>query len=82
MEQVSWCLHFEYISTYNAAIDGVKQNAASMEIPAPVVAQQLQAMNQGFAPLNFKVVDTQAGQPITQGTTEETLKNRFKPASL
>lgn len=67
-------------TVYEGAITSIVQAAASMTIPANMVATQLQTYNQTtFEPLNFKVVDTKPGQPIAQNTTKEALKARFKP---
>ena len=64
---------------YDAAITQLAQTAASMTIPASMIATQLQTYNQSsFGPAGFKVVDTKAGQPIAQNTTKEALKARFK----
>ena len=63
---------------YETAITSVVTAAANGDIPANMVAQQLKAINQGLAPLNFKVVDTKAGQPIAKGTKADALKARFK----
>ena len=46
------------------------------------IPPKLQEANRNFAPFGFKVVDTQAGQPIAQATGEDALKARFKPEAL
>ena len=78
----SFTMNQQQQMTYDAAIDAVKQQAAVQEIPANMVELQLQGMNQSFANLGFKVVDTKAGQPIAQGTDENALKARFKAEAL
>ena len=66
-------------TVYEGAITSIVQAAASMTIPANMVATQLQTYNQTtFEPAGFKVVDTKAGQPIAQNTTKDALKARFK----
>ena len=67
---------------YNETIASVKSEAATREIPADEIAYQLQIMNQQFASLNFKIVDTKEGKPIANGTDENALKARFKPEAL
>ena len=65
-------------TAYEGAITGIVAAAATMTIPADMVATQLQTYNQSFEPAGFKVVDTQAGQPIAKGTQADALKARFK----
>ena len=75
-------MNAEQKQAYDAVIGLVKQSAAAHEIPADEIAYQLQIMNQQFASLNFKIVDTKEGKPIAKGTDENALKARFKPEAL
>ena len=69
-------------TAYNRTIFFIKERAASQAIPANDIPPKLQDANRNFAPFGFKVVDTQAGQPIEKGTTEDALKARFKPEKI
>ena len=75
-------MNAEQKQAYDAATGVVKQSAAAHEIPANIVELQLQGLNQQFAALSFKVVDTRKGKPVAKGTDENALKARFKPEAL
>ena len=66
-------------AAYDAAIAAIVNDAAMSEIPAATVAQKLEQLNTVFAAIGFQVVDTKAGQSITEGTSEADLKARFVP---
>lgn len=66
-------------AAYDAAIAAIVNDAAMSEIPAATVAQKLEQLNTAFAAIGFQVVDTKAGQSITEGTSEADLKARFVP---
>lgn len=67
---------------YDAFITAMVVKAELEEVSAETVRSELSTHNNNIQSIGFRIVDKQPDTVITQGTTAETLKNRFRPFAL
>lgn len=67
---------------YDTFITAMVVKAKLEEVSAETVRSELSRHNNNIQSIGFRIVDKQPDTVITQGTTAETLKNRFRPFAL
>lgn len=79
----SFTLNAEQQKAYDAEIQSLEKAVSDMDLPADIIKQGLEQLNQELAKqYKFKIIDKKAGNPVAKGTKVDALKQRFVPAAL